>query len=70
MPAKLGLARQLQAEVPRVVAVDGGREVVVARLGQLRLLVQEGEYPPRLGLHEIDAILRPIIDSIIDVPLV
>ena len=61
--AQLGLARQLEAEVACVVAVDCRREVVVARLGQLRLFVQQGEDPLRLGLHQIDAILKkPIID--------
>ena len=37
----------------------------VPGLGQLGLLVQEGEDPLRLGLHQIDAILEnPIIDPI------
>ena len=58
MLAQLGLARQLEAEVTGVVAVDGRSEVVVRRLRQLRLLVQQGEDPTRLGLNQVDAVLR------------
>ena len=58
MLAQLGLARQLEAEVSGVVAVDGRSEVRVRRLRQLRLLVQQGEDTLRLGLNQVDAVLR------------
>ena len=45
-----------------VVMKDLLSEVLIIRLGQLGLLVQQGEDALRLGLHQVDAVLRSIID--------
>jgi len=57
MFAKLRFPGQGKTEVSAVVVVHGRREVLVARLRKLRLLVEQAEDAVALRLDEIDAVL-------------